>query len=95
MARPSATPTVLIENDRTIVTEWAFEVGAETGWHRHAHDYVVVPVLDGELLIEEGEGRERVAPLKTGVPYFRETGVEHNVINNNDYPFRFIEVEFK
>ncbi|MEM7294475.1 MAG: cupin domain-containing protein, partial [Pseudomonadota bacterium] len=93
--RPSAKPTVLIENDRTIVTEWSFSVGAETGWHRHGYDYVVVPVVDGELLIEEGEGQSRVVELKTGEPYFRETGVEHNVVNNNPFDFRFIEVEYK
>ncbi len=33
--RPSAKPTVQLENDRVIVTEWRFEPGAETGWHRH------------------------------------------------------------
>ena len=30
-----ATPNVQIDNERVIVTEWTFEPGAETGWHRH------------------------------------------------------------
>ena len=46
--RPQAVPTVQIDNARVIVTEWRFAPGAETGWHRHAHDYVVVPTTGGD-----------------------------------------------
>jgi quercetin dioxygenase-like cupin family protein len=48
MPRPQAVPTVQINDDRVIVTEWRFAPGAETGWHRHGHDYVVVPMTNGE-----------------------------------------------
>ena len=41
--RAQAVPTVQIDNERVIVTEWRFAPGAETGWHTHGHDYVVVP----------------------------------------------------
>ena len=44
-----ATPTVQIDNNHLRVTEWRFAPGAATGFHRHEHDYVVVPVRDGEL----------------------------------------------
>lgn len=84
--------TVQIETDRVRVTEWSFEPGAATGFHRHGHDYVVVPVVDGDLIIRDADGERRV-PLKAGVSYTRQAGVEHDVINGNDYPFRFIEVE--
>ncbi len=40
---------VLIENDKTIVTEWSFDVGDSTGIHTHEYNYIVVPMLDGEL----------------------------------------------
>ncbi|MGB5327190.1 MAG: cupin, partial [Gammaproteobacteria bacterium] len=40
VARKLAKPTVQLENDRVIVTEWRFAPGAETTWHRHAYDYV-------------------------------------------------------
>ena len=40
-------------------------------------------------------GAESFADLKKGVPYFRETGVEHDVINPNEFEFVFIEVETK
>ena len=90
-----ATSKIFIDNERTRVTEWRFAPGAATGWHRHAFDYVVVPLLDGSLkLVTEG-GQEQIAELKSGVPYFRNAGVEHDVINANDFEFAFVEIEFK
>ena len=85
---------VFIDNERTRVTEWRFAPGASTGWHRHEHDYVVVPLLDGKLRLVDAEG-ERVATLERGVPYFRARGVEHDVVNANDFEYAFIEVEMK
>ena len=76
------------------MTEWRFAPGAATGWHRHEFDYVVVPMTTGKLLLKEGDG-ERYAELTAGVSYSREVGVEHNVINANDYEFVFVEVEMK
>ena len=49
MSDNRAVPTVQLENEHLRVTEWRFAPGAATGWHRHPHDYVVVPVVDGEL----------------------------------------------
>ena len=92
--RPAAVSTQQIDNERVIVTEWRFAPGAETGWHRHAFDYVVIPGMDGKLLLESSEG-ERVAELHAGQSYFREAGVEHNVINANDFEFYFVEVELR
>ena len=89
-----AVPTVQVDNDRVRVTEWRFAPGAATGWHRHEFDYVVVPITTGTLLLKEGDG-ERYAELTAGVSYSREVGVEHNVINANDYEFVFVEVEIK
>ena len=95
MARPAATPEVLIDNDRVVVTKWSFVEGAETGWHRHGHDYVVVPLADGKLILDEPGGTTREAPMTSGVPYFRPEGVEHNVINPSDTEFVFVEIELK
>ena len=89
-----AVPTVQVDNDRVRVTEWRFAPGAATGWHRHEFDYVVVPITTGTLLLKEGDG-ERYTELMAGVSYSREVGVEHNVINANDYEFVFVEVEMK
>lgn len=91
----TAKPTVRIDNDRTVVTEWRFAPGANTGWHRHGYDYVIVPLGDGKLKVIEAGGVERMTELKSGVPYFREAGVEHDVVNANAYEFAFMEIELK
>ena len=91
---PSARPTVQIDNDSVRVTEWSFAPGASTGYHRHEYEYVVVPMTTGKLLLDEPSGK-RYAELKTGVSYTRPAGVEHDVINANDFPFVFIEIEMK
>lgn len=68
--------------------------GANTGWHRHGHDYVVVPLMDGKVKLLSKDG-ESFAEMKKGVPYFRGEGVEHDVINANDGEYAFIEIELK
>lgn len=97
--RPKAIGTKQIENERVIVTEWRFAPGAETGWHRHGHDYIVVPLLDGKLAIEDGppgsNGQTHIAEMKAGGSYNRPVGVEHNVINANDFEYAFVEIELK
>jgi quercetin dioxygenase-like cupin family protein len=91
--RPQATPTVRIDDGRVKATEWAFEPGAETGWHRHEYDYVVVPLVSGRLMIEHPDGTTATAELTQGIPYARKTGVEHNVVNDGPGEMRFLEVE--
>ncbi len=94
VARPPARPTVFLDGPRQKTTEWRFPPGAHTGWHRHGMDYVVVPMTTGDLTIVDDKG-ERKAPLVTGVPYERQAGVEHDVVNDNDFEFVFIEIEIK
>lgn len=94
MVRPKATPTIQVDNDRVVVTEWRFTPGAETTWHRHSYDYVVVPLTTGKLLLDDGK-TERTAELTAGQSYYRPVGIEHNVINANPYEFVFVEIEFK
>jgi quercetin dioxygenase-like cupin family protein len=89
-----AEPTVQVDNERVRVTEWRFQPGAATGHHRHAHDYVVVPMTTGRLLLRDAAG-ERYAELQVGKSYARSEGVEHDVINANDYEFVFVEIELK
>jgi quercetin dioxygenase-like cupin family protein len=84
-----------IDNERVRVTEWRFAPGAATGWHRHEMDYVVVPMLDGELELAGPDGERTRAKLEKGAPYFRNAGVEHDVINANAFEFAFVEIELK
>jgi quercetin dioxygenase-like cupin family protein len=66
----TAKSTVFIDNERIIVTEYRFQKGNSTGWHRHAHDYVIMPMTNGSLKIVTKDG-ESIAEMKKGAPYFR------------------------
>jgi len=91
----TAKGTKLIDNDKVAVWEWRFaKPGDNTGWHRHAHDYVVVPLSDGRLKLLTKQG-ENVAEMKAGAPYFRPAGIEHDVVNASDGGYAFIEIELK
>src|ERR1700730_3337781 len=89
-----AKPTVQLENDRVMVTEWRSPPGGHTGWHRANHDSVVAAVQTGELHISDGKTTVP-APLGAGVSYARQIGVEHDVINPNNFEFIFVEIELK
>jgi quercetin dioxygenase-like cupin family protein len=89
-----ATSKAQVENDRVIVTEWRFAPGADTGHHVHAYDYVVVPLTSGILRIVDAAGAREVS-LEAGAAYARRAGVAHNVINANNFEFRFVEIELK
>ena len=92
--RAPAKPTVQVDNDRVRVTEWRFASGAATGWHRHEHDYVILPMTTGRLRITSREG-ESTPGLTAGLAYFRAAGVEHDVLNPNPHEFVFVEIEVK
>ena len=44
-----------------------------TGWPRHEHDYVVVPLFDGDLRIDTGTGDDQLSNY--GGSYFGQAGV--------------------
>jgi quercetin dioxygenase-like cupin family protein len=90
----TAKATVFIDNEKVIVTEYRFQPGQNTGWHRHGHDYIVVPMMDGRVKIENEHGSS-IAEMKKGEPYFRNEGIEHDVINATDGEYAFIEIELK
>lgn len=92
--RPLAVATLQAENERVKVTHWRFAPGAHTGWHRHEMDYVVVPITTGALSIDDGKQLSKSA-MTGGVSYARPVGVEHDVINANDFEFSFVEIELK
>ena len=71
-----------------------FSPGAETGWHTHGMDYVVVPLTEGTLSAELPDGSTVENQLSIS-SYARSAGVEHNIVNASNSPFSFIEVEFK
>ena len=93
--RAPATATVEIDDAHVRVTRWDFEAGAETGWHRHGHDYVITAVTDCHMLLEEPGGGSRRVLVPAGTAYRRMEGVEHNVVNDGPAPMSFVEVELK
>ena len=52
-------------------------------------------MLDGELKIINHDGGVAISKLQKGNSYFRQKGVNHNVLNNNNFPYKFIEIEIK
>jgi quercetin dioxygenase-like cupin family protein len=95
MSRPACAATTLVDDARTRVTRFDFAPGAETGWHRHGFDYVIVAVTDCPMLIEEPGGGSREVLVPAGTAYRRDEGVEHNVVNAGARPMSFVEVELK
>ena len=95
MTREKAKPTVQVNDAKVKVTRWDFAPGAETGWHKHQMDYIVVPLTDGNLTAELPDGSKVENKLTTGASYARRTGVDHNIINTNEWPYSFIEIELK
>jgi quercetin dioxygenase-like cupin family protein len=89
-----ASVTIQIDNERVLVKAWRFRPGEETGWHRHEHDFVVVPHTDGRLLLvtQEGESHRNIV---AGNSYARGAGIEHNVTNVSDHDVLILDVELK
>ena len=85
---------VQLDGPEIRITEWRLPPGGATGHHRHAYDYVVVPLTDGELTLVE-TGGNRKAPIATGKAYFRKAGVEHDVRNETEHEIAFVEIELK
>ncbi|WP_282121357.1 cupin domain-containing protein [Ruegeria atlantica] len=91
--RPQAEATQMIDDARVRVTRFDFAPGAETGWHRHAMDYVITAITDCHMRLELPDGSVNEVTVAAGVTYRRDEGVEHNVINAGDAPMTFVEVE--
>jgi quercetin dioxygenase-like cupin family protein len=90
----NATSDVQINNHEVRVTEWRLAPGSATGHHRHEMDYVIVPVVAGEMTIVAGGERSK-AQLGVGKSYFRKAGVEHDVLNETADEIVFLEIELK
>lgn len=94
MDRPKAQGTTLEDNERVVITQWRFAPQAETGWHTHAMDYVVVYRTPATHVVETPDGVREVT-LQAGQSYFRAAGVQHNVINAGAEEVVLVEIELK
>ncbi|MEH6737935.1 MAG: cupin domain-containing protein [Sulfitobacter sp.] len=90
--RAQAIATQLVKDERVVVTRYEFQPGAETGWHEHGMDYVIVALTDCQMLIEGMNGTQSVE-IARGDAYSRQAGVKHNVVNDGQGPMSFVETE--
>ena len=95
MKRNKAISNIQIENELIRVTKYTFLPGDETRMHKHYYDYIVTPLTNGKILLEDKNGNKTNSNLKAAEPYFRKAGIEHNVINNSKENLSFIEIELK
>ena len=91
----AARSEVQVDNEEVRVTEWRLAPGSATGHHIHGMDYVIVPVVAGEMTIVAPGGARSKAQLAAGKSYFRKAGVEHDVLNETSTEIVFLEVELK
>jgi quercetin dioxygenase-like cupin family protein len=89
----TVTPVVQVDDGRVRVARWTLHRGEDTGRHRHAYDYVVVPLTDARMTVVDVDGTRSTYDLRTGVSYARTAGVEHTVGNEDDATLDFVEVE--
>lgn len=94
MARSQADHEVQRDDDALRVTLWRLAPGSETGWHRHGLPYLIVPVLGGQVTVEDTNGGRNYM-MEAGKSYSREAGVEHNVANDTGSEISFVEIELK
>jgi beta-alanine degradation protein BauB len=87
-----ARATVQADDGRIRVTRYDMAPGDRIPWHRHAHDYLVVPITDGafEVVAADGPSPQRTT---AGESYQRTAGAEHELVNG-ERPYSFIEIEF-
>ena len=92
--RQKAVFNVQLDNDRTIIRQWIFAPGSETGWHCHKNDFIVVPQTEGTLLLQTkvGESTKMLIPCSS---YFKNAGIKHNAINAGDDEIVLLEIELK
>jgi quercetin dioxygenase-like cupin family protein len=91
----AARSEIQIDNEEVRVTEWRLAPGSATGHHAHGMDYVIVPVVAGEMTIVISGGERSKAQLAAGKSYFRKAGVEHDVLNETSTEIVFLEIELK
>jgi mannose-6-phosphate isomerase-like protein (cupin superfamily) len=64
------------------------------GDHTHEHDYLVIGVSEGELVVVVGEDDINF-PVAPGVTVFGSKGDTHDVVNRADGEVRFLEIDLK
>lgn len=91
----AAKSEVQVDNDQVRVAEWRLARGSATGHHTHGMDYVIVPVVAGEMTIVAPNEERSKTQLAAGKSYYRKAGVQHDVLNETSTEIVFLEIELK
>ena len=91
----AAGSTLLFEDDKTKVTSWRFDPGAETGWHHHNYDYVTIQKSSGRLKLENDNGEIKYIDYENDRAAAYAAPIIHNATNVSDNEVRVIEIEYK
>ena len=87
--------TLLYEDQKTKITSWRFDPGAETGWHLHNFDYVTIQKSSGCLKLESEDGDIKFIDYKNDKTDGYNSPVKHNATNVSNEEVRVIEIEYK
>lgn len=83
-----------LENEFFRVTKWTILPGGHIPMHKHLYEYVVVPMMTGEMHVANSDGSTITAKLQEGVSYTRPGGAEHQIENHSvSETVVFVEVE--
>ncbi|MET4290240.1 quercetin dioxygenase-like cupin family protein [Bradyrhizobium sp. LB8.2] len=92
----AAKSEVQVDNEQVRVTEWRLAPNSATGHHTHGMDYVIVPIVAGEMtIVAPNDERSKAQQLAAGKSYFRKAGVRHDVLNETATEIVFLEIELK
>jgi beta-alanine degradation protein BauB len=84
--------TMQVEHDGMRISRYDLAAGDRIPWHRHDHDYLVIPLTDGVFEVTGPDGTD-LHHVHGGEPYRRDAGTEHE-LRNGERPYSFIEIEF-
>tara|TARA_R110001606_G_scaffold377103_3_gene536042 strand:- start:164 stop:493 length:330 start_codon:yes stop_codon:yes gene_type:complete len=86
---------LLVDDDRTRITQWQIAPGEQTGWHLHDYDYVTIQQSTGVLHLDYADGSEKTINYVPGTTNMNRAPVEHNATNIGDVDIRVLEIEYK
>ena len=86
---------LVLDNERTRITQWTIAPGEQTGWHLHDYDYVTIQQSTGRLHLDFADGSVKEIDYVPGTSQMYKAPIEHNATNVGDVDIRVLEIEYK
>ena len=86
---------ILIDDEKTRITQWHIKPGQQTGWHLHDFDYLTIQQSEGRLHLEHADGSEREIDYVPGKAVMIKAPVEHNATNVGNVDIQVLEIEYR